>query len=127
MKKLLSLDEILQKDDTQYREVEVPEWGGTVRLGSLTAGKMIEFFEKKDEGDKKTLAMRLFLECLVDDSGKRIGDKAKLEALKEKNLQVFVRLLPDMLDLNGMGTKSVPVEDAKNDSAATGSGGSPTV
>jgi len=39
IRKFLSAADVESAADTKYEEVEVPEWGGTIRLRSMTAGQ----------------------------------------------------------------------------------------
>jgi hypothetical protein len=90
---MLSRDDILRARDLPIEEVNIPEWGGSVRVRALTAGERDSFeMEMKDgrDGDQRpnirgTLAVR----TLVDEDGKRLfqdHDAATLAALHSKPL-----------------------------------------
>lgn len=77
MTALLSKDQITQIRALPTEDVEVPEWGGTVRVRSLSAGERDDFeaavvrTKGKDvQVNRKNLRARLVAMCLVGDDGK---------------------------------------------------------
>jgi hypothetical protein len=121
---LLSFSEILDADDIQYEVVDVPEWGGKIRIGSLSAGEVLEFIELNDGPAKNTAGIRLLNRSLVDKAGKRIGEDKSLGELKKKDHRVVNRIIGQILKLNGMDKKAA--EEAKNDSSEAALAASPT-
>jgi hypothetical protein len=111
--KPLSIEDILAVDDIQYTEVEA--WGGKVRLGSLTAGDVLEFVESNEGPAKRTAGIRLLIKSLVDADGNRIGRPEMLDRFRKKNAQIINMLVEKILILNGLSTKGT-TEAAKNDS-----------
>jgi hypothetical protein len=119
----LSLGAMLDAEDTTYSVVNMPEWGGKVRLGSLTAADMMEWLEA-NESAKKTAGLRLIVKSLVDKDGKRVGNDEAIHKFAKKNTKAIDRLIKEILKLNGLDTKTQA--DAKNDSSETPDGASPT-
>ncbi len=39
----LTKDSILKSEDRKYQDIEIPEWGGTVRVQSLTGAERLTF------------------------------------------------------------------------------------
>jgi hypothetical protein len=105
--KVLSIDEILAADDVSYMTVQA--WGGSVRLGSLDAGTMLDFIEANDGPAKRTAGIRLVIKSLVDAQGNRIGKMDMMEAFKKKNSRIFNQLVEAILILNGLGKDGVDV------------------
>ena len=88
----LSRDEILGADDIAYTEVDVPEWGGSVRVGAITgaARDRWELFllNNRDAGGKQigaNIRATLVAECAVDDEGKMLFTAADVVALGDKS------------------------------------------
>ena len=118
-----SMDEILDVDDVRY--AIVPAWGKRVRIGSLSAGDMLDFVESNEGPAKRTAGLRLIIQSLVDKDGKRIGDIKKLDQLKKKDADITNKLVGHILKLNGMDEAARKV--LGNDSSEAPSGASPTV
>jgi hypothetical protein len=125
MGKFLSIDDIASAADIQYVEIEVPEWKGKVRFGSLDAGELIDFIEANDGPAKRNAGLRLIIKSLVDENGTRIGTDKHLESFKKKSARVCSRLVDDILILNGLDAKGKDVP--KNVSSEAATDASPTV
>lgn len=98
--KILSVDEMLAAEDIEYVNVEA--FGGLVRLGSIDAGKMIEFAESNEGPAKRTAGLRLIIDSLVDAENKRIGDPKTLERWKRRSQKTCNKLVAAVLKLNGL-------------------------
>lgn len=101
-KKPLSVEDMLNADDTKYIEVAVPEWSGTVRLGSLPAGDMLEWAEANEGKARRTAGLRLLIKSLVDAEGNRIGKPEMIERFRTKSHIVINRLVEQILELNNL-------------------------
>ena len=110
--KVLSLDEMLEKSDVQFDEIYVPEWDGKVRIGTLTAGDMIDWVESNEGPARRTAGLRLLIKSLVDPDGNRIGNDRHLELFKKKSAFTVNKLVNAVLELNGL--KKSQAEDVKN-------------
>ena len=106
-KKVLSMEEMLAAPDVEYREVEA--WGGLVRLGSLSAGEMIEFVEQNaaDEKQKRIAGIRMILRSMVNEQGERIGKEEHVESLLKKDALTTNRLVEVVMDMNGLNRAKV--------------------
>lgn len=116
--KLLNADEILGKDDSQYEDVPVPEWGGTVRVRSLTADERDAFDESitklsgNGKGQTREIIMKgirakLVARSLIDDKGERLFTDAQVETLGKKNATVLDRLFAIAQRLSGLSKDDV--------------------
>lgn len=121
---LLSIDQIEQVEDTVFVTIPVPEWKGSVRIGSLSGEQILEWVEKNGEAVAgKTAGIRLLALSLVDADGKRIGTVDTATKLGAKNAGVLTRLVNQARDLNGLRE---PTAAAKNGSGEASSVASPT-
>lgn len=107
----LSAEQILAAEDLSFQEVEVPEWGGTVRIRELT-GAQRDAFEGSVMGDGKkpdiaNIRARLVAACLVDDAGKPLFNEAAARKLGEKSGRVLDRLFDTCRELNGLTEQAV--------------------
>src|SRR5258708_5682280 len=85
---LLSRDQILNADDRKTVEVEVPEWGGSVLLRSMT-GRERDAFEaslQETRGNKTkqnvvNFRARLVALCIVNQQGELVFNSADIKML----------------------------------------------
>jgi hypothetical protein len=122
----LSIDDMLDAADIQYVTVPVPEWGGEVRLGSISAGDMLDEIEATQAKGDRESTIRLVVRSVVDADGARIPPEsveAFVAKFKKKDIRVMNRLAEAALKLNGVPTRL----DAKNGSGETISVVSPIV
>lgn len=116
----LSRDEILGVDDLPVEDLEVPEWGGTVRVRGLT-GTERDRFEFQIAQARKTPAeavvrAELVARCLIDEKGKRVFTDKEIGRLGAKSGVVLDRVFDKCRELSGMGDAAV--EEAAEDFAS---------
>ena len=111
---LLSKDQILGADDRSYRDVDVPEWGGNVRIGTMTAAErdafeasMLPEKGKKQSDKMANFRARFVARCVVDEEGKPLFDQADIVELGRKSANVLSRLFDECRELNGMTQEDV--------------------
>lgn len=117
----LSLDEILQADDTEYVDVEMPEWKrgdgsiGKVRLRTLTNTELVEYTESmaKNAEAKRRGNIELIVRSAIRPDGSALFSKEGAAALQEKSAKAFNRLAKAALKLNGVTDDEA--KQAKND------------
>jgi hypothetical protein len=131
---LLSKDAILAADDRQIRDVDVPEWGGTVRVRALS-GLDRDAYEaafvdaRKQGGPSATVRLhnfraKLVVRSLVDSDGERLFSDTDAKALGEKSADVIDRLFDVAREMSGMDDNAV--KDAEGNSETAPNGGSTT-
>jgi len=120
---LLSKDAILAASDIPYEDVEVPEWGGTVRVRGLTGAERDAHEVKMAEARRKGVALevvlhnfraRLVVKCLIDEQGNRLFSDDDAKVLGEKSAPVIDRLFDVARRLSGMTDDAV--EQGKDNS-----------
>jgi hypothetical protein len=82
-------------------DVAIPEWGGTVRLQSLTGEQLMKFMEMK-ESSQTQATMRLLAMSIVDENGRQIFGEGEVALLRAKSLKVIKRLQDAATRLNGL-------------------------
>ena len=114
----LTKAEILAADDAKFAEVDVPEWGGKVRVRTISGTERDQFEEFASQANKggRKFGVRGFLAALVicDESGKRVFDTKDIEALGNKNQKPLDRVWDVASSLNGLSEAAV--EDAAKNS-----------
>lgn len=105
---LLSRDQIFAADDRTYEYVPVPEWGGTVRVRSLT-GKERDQFEAslidKKTGQASKFAnarARMVVMTVVDEHGNRMFSTDDINQLGAKSAGALDRVFDAARKLSGM-------------------------
>lgn len=117
----LSADDILSADDRQHEDVEVPEWGGTVRVVGLSGTDRDSYEAAFVDGKGKpaparlqNVRARLVAKCLVSEEFERLFTDAQVKALGAKNGAVIDRLFDVARRLSGIGQDAV--SEGKGDS-----------
>lgn len=107
---LLSRDDILNANDAVTEDIEVPEWGGTVRVRGLSGAERDRFEESLYTGKGKTKRMtiqnvraRLVSWTVVDEKGRRIFNRGDVEALGKKSAAALDRVFEVASRLAGIG------------------------
>jgi hypothetical protein len=95
-----SVEDMLAADDVEYALVD--GWKGQIRIGSLTAGDMIEWNEANEGEAKRTAGLRLIVKSLVNSTGKRIGTEKHIPLLRAKSHKVIDHIVREVLKLNGL-------------------------
>ena len=106
---LLTKDQILDADDRGFKDVEVPEWGGSVRLMAMSASERDSFeasmLDNKGKSDSKKLLnfrSRFIASCIVGENGERLFSAGDVVALGKKSSAPISRLFDECRILNGM-------------------------
>lgn len=114
---LLSKENIDKADDRKTIDVEVPEWGGTVRVATMsaTARDSWEYSMSDTKGKLNPVNIRakLVAACLVDINGELLFKEKDIPGLGKKSAKALDRIFAKAQKLNGIG--DAEVEDlAKN-------------
>ncbi len=112
---LLSKDAILGADDRRTVDVEVPEWGGTVRVRALSGAERdayeIALAGVRPDGSRRpnlvNVRARLVAMACVDESGSRLFTDADVEALGAKSGTAMQRVFDTAQRLAGLSDADV--------------------
>lgn len=122
-----SLDALLESG-IDYKMVPLPNGKGAVRIGTISAGDLIEYNELRGTADgRRWSGPVLISRSLVDKDGNRTGvltpfadmseeEKTKVGALRRLAMPVSEAIIRAIFDLNGVSL--VQREEAKNESGA---------
>lgn len=121
---LLTRDQIVNAQDLETRDVEVPEWGGWVRVKALTGRERDEFEQSTVEtrGNKvkqnlTNFRAKLVALTVVDTDGHKVFSKQDVAYLGLKSAAALQRVFNAAAELSGMSDKDVEelTEDFDND------------
>lgn len=106
---LLTRDQILDAKDITYEDVEVPEWGGTVRVQALSGAARDQFEAALVAGKGKNRSVKLdnvrakmVAASIVDADGKRLFTDADVRKLGEKSAAALQRVYTVAQRLSGL-------------------------
>lgn len=124
---ILSKAAILAAVDLETQDVEVDEWGGTVRVAVMSGKARDDFFARQGEGSVpySQFAATVLVATIVDENGGLMFEESDIEALRAKSPAATERVLAVAMKLNGIGPKAV--EEAEKNSVAAPSGDSGSV
>lgn len=111
---LLSRDQILGADDRTYEVVSTPEWGGEVRLRSLTGSERDEWENslvrqvgKKQVANMRNARAKLIALSAVDGDGQPLFTSGDVIKLGSKNAAPLDRLFEACQRLSGISDEDV--------------------
>lgn len=113
MGQLLSKAAILAATDLVTEDVDVPEWGGTVRVRTMTGTQRDAFgaaiaADQKANGDKpSSFSAALVAACLIGEDGEPLFSGDDITALAGKSAAALERVAKVAGRLNGIGAAAV--------------------
>ena len=111
----LTKQDILSADDVEIRDVEVPEWGGVVRVKALT-GRERDALEKTMLENKPGKAPQVNLSnfraklcaaSMVDENGMRLFSERDVEQLGAKSSKALARVFDMASQLSGFSESDI--------------------
>jgi hypothetical protein len=111
---LLSKESILAAQDVVTELVDVPEWGGAVRVRGLTGserdafeGEVIQRNGRDVKTNTRNMRARLVVLSVVDEQGKRLFGFPDIEALGTKSARALDRIFSVAMRLSGLRDEDV--------------------
>jgi hypothetical protein len=111
---LLTKDQILQANDLKTADVEVPEWGGTVRVQTMTGSARDDYEQnliKSRGGDKsknlENVRALLLAATIVDEQGQLMFTSEDVKALGKKSVKAMDRVFAEASRLNALSDADV--------------------
>lgn len=105
---MLTREQILSANELPTESVDVPEWGGAVRV-AVMSGILRDRFEYRVSSMYRSLTgeivngrAMLAAYCIVDDAGKRMFEESDIEALGAKSWIALERVVSAAQKLNKM-------------------------
>lgn len=124
---LLSKTDIFGADDRRYEDVAVPEWGGTVRLRSLTGeerdryeASMVKRVGNKQVDDLRNARARLVVLAAVNEDGTPLFDQNDTAALGRRSSAALDRLFEAACKLSGISDDDVKELEGNSGPAQSG-------
>lgn len=107
----LTAKQILDVEDRKFKDVDVPEWGGKVRIATIS-GKARDRFEAsilnaQGKVNTQNIRAKLVAACIVDEYNKPLFNESDIEKLGEKSCMALDRVFAEAQVLNGIGDREV--------------------
>jgi len=117
---LLNKDQILAAEDLPFRDVDVPEWKGTIRVRTMTGGERDAFEASIYDTDKDGVKLnrndfraKLLSKVIVDENGTRLFTDKEIEKLSGKSAKAIQRLFDVAQEINGISKAEQEVIEKK--------------
>ena len=115
---MLTRDQIFAANDTPTRDVDVPEWGGSVRVRTMSARDRdaLEFaaLAARDAGTTvDNVRARYAAACIIDEKGEQVFTEEDVANLGNKSAAALDRVYQAVAELNAISTSDIE-ELAKN-------------
>lgn len=104
---LLTREQILAINDIQVIDVSIPEWGGIVKVKSMT-GEERDKFELSTSGKKREhIRAKLLVLSVVGEDGKHLFTMEDVEQLSKKSSAPLDRILAVVKKVSGVDNDDV--------------------
>jgi hypothetical protein len=111
---LLKRDAILKAQDIETKDVEVKEWGGSIRVRQMTVAERNEFSRKASSEDKDKVGAWLVTLLAVDESGGAMFKPEDIPDLEKRNFHALDTVVQAILEVNSLGEKQVEAAEKKS-------------
>lgn len=103
--RILSVDEILAAPDIEERTVDVPEWGGAVKVRGFTKAQQQQFRKEatvNGEVDDDRIEVLMFIHGVTEPQ----FTADRYEQLRSKSAGAIDKVLAAILEVSGMSARS---------------------
>jgi hypothetical protein len=109
----LTKEQILSAQDIKTTDVDVPEWGGVIRVRNLSALERRQLLRKsmEDELDEDQTEIAFFVKCIVDETGQPLFNADEIKAIANKSASAYTKIVSAVLNINALTTDAI--EDIK--------------
>jgi len=111
---LLSKDQILNIEDTKFEDVDVDEWGGSVRIKLMSASdrdayeaSTFKMIGKEIKPDMVNARAKLVSKCAIDEDGNLLFSAGEVGKLGQKSSAAMDRLVSAARKINGMDEQAI--------------------
>lgn len=113
----LTRDQILKQTKSKMKEINVPEWGGSVFIKVMSVGERDryenEWQHARGHGGYQNFSTKFLIRCICEEDGTLLFTDADIEKLKNLPADAMRHLWDEAMSLNKL--KSEDVEElAKN-------------
>lgn len=96
-------DTILDADDIRTSDLEIPEWGVTVRVKGMSGRERMRLVEATQAKTREHFYSDILISLVVDpDTGEKIFDPADRDRLADKSGAALERIAQEAIRLSGV-------------------------
>lgn len=124
---LLTKDVILSADDLGHEDLEVPEWGGTVRIRALTGAERDAYEASMQQQRGKNFVRnlanvraKLVVRTVIGEDGERLFTDSEANALGRKSAAALDRIFEVAAKLSRLSEEDVEELAGKSESGPSG-------
>jgi len=103
----LNKDAILKAQDLDTQDVDVPEWGGSVRVRGMTASERDRFEQVMGGENVANIRANLVARTVVDENSQRLFTDADISELGKKSAQALDRVFDVASRLSGLRSQDI--------------------
>ena len=125
---LLGKEDILKVQDLQFEEVDVPEWGGKVKVRMMTGTERDSFEQSimKTEGkeivrDMANMRAKLLVRTICNEDGKRIFTDKDIDVIGGKSAAALVKVFEVAQRLNKLSASDAESSEKNSESEGNAS------
>jgi hypothetical protein len=109
----LTRDQILNARDFNIKEVDVPEWGGSVYVRTVDCILSEKIEDLREGGGSAAMRAATMAYAICDEDGNSIFENEDIEKLYKKSAKAADRILIAFMELNNIKQEEVD-EEVKN-------------
>lgn len=108
----LTREQILGAQDIKFEDLDVPEWGGRIRVRGLGGDEMVQFWGEPTVGGDGEVKLqmrmkvgvypRLVSKSVVDLNGNQMFTEQDVKALGQRSFSALARVVTKVFELSGM-------------------------
>lgn len=129
MEVLLTRKQILEADDTQFEVIDVPKWGGKIRVRSLSGHDRARFemaikpvVAEKTSGPTPTWRELLVSCAVVDADGKLLFEPADIALLGKRDAGTLDKVVEAVMRISGISAKDAKEYEKNSGTTPSGDG-----
>lgn len=108
---ILSVEDVLAKDDLPERTIEVPEWGGAVKVRAISKGVYTDI-QKAATVDGQIDELKLELGLLVAGLVEPKFTPDQIGELQGKSVAAIDRIVAEVVEISGLSVRAVAAIEA---------------
>lgn len=112
---LLNFENIKNADDLPSKVINIPEWGGDIKIRILSLGERLELDEEFENKKEIDILVKWIAKCCVDDNNNPVfTTEEQIKVLTQKNGDVIMRIFKEIKHLSNLDVTTTVDSLAKN-------------